>query len=75
MVSIEYIRGEAIPLPFFLHLEEDGFDCFGREDGVTIEMGGWSGYLAGDAATPNIAIDDEAIVFTARRAMIWIEAS
>ena len=46
-----------------MDLEGDGFDCFGGEDGILIGEGGWSGYLAGDAATPDVATNGEAIVF------------
>ena len=46
-----------------MDLEGDGFGFFGGDDDVAIGEGGWSGCLAGDVATPNVATDGEAIVF------------
>ena len=63
MVSEEYLGGEAMAFPFFFDLEGDGFNFFGGEDGVATREGGWSGCLAGDIATPDVATDREANVF------------
>ena len=49
-------------MPFFLDREGEGLECFGGEDVATGEDG-WSNGLFGDLATPNVAIDGEAIFF------------
>ena len=49
--------------PFFLDLERDSFDCLDGEDSFAIGEGGWVGYLARDATTPDVVTDGEAIIF------------
>ena len=47
-------------MPFFLDCDGEGLDCFGGEAITTSEEGC---YLVGGPATPNVAIDGNAIFF------------